>query len=73
MIIFATVSSEGILLGHHIKHEGEKIHLSTEELKDFVDTNTFVSYQGKLEGINEYLGEGTCFSARVSFGGFNPF
>lgn len=73
MIIYATISNEGILLGHHIKHEGEKIHLSREELKDFVDTDTFVNYKGKLEEINEYLGESTCFSARVSSGGFNPF
>ena len=71
--IIAKISSSGSLLHYELHHEGQISKLLRQDLMDFVDTDIPFFYEDKRMNINDYLGESTCFTARVANHSYNPF
>ena len=71
--IIAKISSSGNLLHYELHYEGQISKLSRQDLMDFVDTEIPFFYGDKKISINEYLGESSCFTARVANHSYNPF
>ncbi|MDX9798470.1 MAG: hypothetical protein RBT05_06405 [Bacteroidales bacterium] len=71
--IIAKLSTSGNLLHYELHCEGHISKLSKQDLMDFVDTEIPFFYEDKKININDYLGESSCFSARVSTHSYNPF
>lgn len=71
--IVAKISTSGILLHYELHYEEHVSKLSRQELMDFVDTEIPFFYGDEKMNINDYLGETTCFAARVSNHSYNPF
>jgi hypothetical protein len=71
--IVTKISSSGNLLHYELHCEGGVFKLSRQDLMDFVDTDIPFFYGDKKISINEYLGESSCFTARVANHSYNPF
>ena len=71
--IVAKISSSGNLLHYELHYEEEVSKLSRQDLMDFVDTEIPFFYEDKRMTVNDYLGESTCFAARVANHSYNPF
>ena len=71
--IIAKLSTSGNLLHYELHCEGQISKLSRQDLMDFVDTDIPFFYGDKKISINEYLGESSCFTARVANHSYNPF
>ena len=71
--IIAKLSTSGNPLHYELHCEGHISKLSRQDLMDFVDTEIPFFYKDQEMNINDYLGESSCFTARVATHSYNPF